>query len=88
MTDSYPKANSRIVFREEFDDSAILFDPDSGDACALNHTGIVIWRFLDGNHSVSDIVAEVQACFNNVPSSANNHVGRFIQELIQKKFAC
>ena len=39
-----PIANPLIVLREEFDDWAILFDPDSGDAFGLNPIGVHIWK--------------------------------------------
>ena len=32
----YPIANSTIVFREEFDDWAILFDPDTNETLGMN----------------------------------------------------
>ena len=46
-------ANPVLVLREEFDDWAILFDPDSGDAHALNPAWcgrLLIRRRLDGAH--------------------------------------
>ena len=36
MQTEKPIANPLIVLREEFDDWAILFDPDTGDAFGLN----------------------------------------------------
>jgi len=32
----YPIANPMVVFREEFDDWAVLFDPDSNETFGLN----------------------------------------------------
>jgi hypothetical protein len=46
-----PVANPLIVLREEFDDWAILFDPDTGNAFGLNPTGVFIWKLLDGKPS-------------------------------------
>ena len=56
MQTEKPIANPLIVLREEFDDWAILFDPDSGDAFGLNPIGVHIWKRLDGNHAVKDIL--------------------------------
>lgn len=42
-----PVANPLIVLHEEFDDWAILFDPDRGNAFGLNPTGIFVWKLLD-----------------------------------------
>ena len=50
-----PIANPLIVLREEFEDWAILFNPDKGTAFGLNPTGVYIWKFLDGEHSLDDL---------------------------------
>ena len=44
-----PIANPLVVLREEFDDWAILFDPDTGNAFGLNPTGVYLWKLLDGS---------------------------------------
>ncbi len=74
-------ANPLIVLREEFDDWAILFDPDSGNAFGLNPTGVFIWKLLDGNHSPEDIVRELRNEATDVPEDARQHVGEFIRSL-------
>ncbi len=74
-------ANPLIVLREEFDDWAILFDPDTGNAFGLNPTGVFIWKLLDGRHSPDDIVRELRNEAADVPEDAQQHVGAFIQSL-------
>ena len=66
-----PLANPLIVLREEFDDWAILFDPDQGNAYGLNPISVFIWQHLDGKHNVDDIVAELQAQYTEVPAEAD-----------------
>ena len=46
-----PIANPLSVLREEFDDWALLFDPDSGKVVGLNPVSVFIWKRLDGNHT-------------------------------------
>ena len=46
-TSANPVANPLIVLREEFDDWAILFDPDTGSAVGINPVGVAIWKVLD-----------------------------------------
>ena len=82
-----PVANPLIVLREEFDDWAILFDPDSGHAFGLNPVSVFIWQRLDGNHTVADILAEMQAQFQDVPNEAENHIQEFIEDLKNKGLA-
>jgi len=50
-----PVANPLVVLREEFDDWAVLFDPDSGNAFGLNPLGVFIWKLLDGHRTIEDI---------------------------------
>ena len=43
-----PLANPSLVLREEFDDWAVLFDPDTGDSFGLNPVSVFIFKRLDG----------------------------------------
>ena len=43
-----PVANPLVVLREEFDDWAVLFDPDTGNAFGLSPVGVFVWKLLDG----------------------------------------
>ena len=82
-----PIANPLIVLREEFDDWAILFDPDSGDAFGLNPIGVRIWKRLDGNHSVEDILKGLQESCEDVPDEAEGDLQEFIEDLVQRGLA-
>jgi SynChlorMet cassette protein ScmD len=73
-----PIANPLIVLREEFDDWAVLFDPDSGPI------GVHIWKRLDGNHSVNDILKDLQEGFEDVPYEAEGDLQEFIEDLVQR----
>jgi len=76
-----PVANPLIVLREEFDDWAILFDPDTGNAFGLNPTGVFVWKLLDGEHSVDDISAKLRENADGVPEEVQGHVHEFVQDL-------
>jgi len=79
-----PIANPLIVLREEFDDWAILFDPDTGNAFGLNPTGVFIWKHLDGKHGVEDIVKSLRDEAEDVPEDAGEHARQFIASLEQQ----
>ena len=79
-------ADPSVVLREEFDDRAILFDPDSGETFGLNFVGMLIWKCLDGRHTVELIMKKLYNHFDKVPEDAKDHVQGFIQDLIQKGF--
>lgn len=81
IEDACPVANPIVVLREEFDDWAILFDPDTGITLGLNPTGVFIWKLLDGKHSSKDILRELERVSNNVPADAGEHIHEFIEEL-------
>ena len=82
-----PIANPLIVLREEFDDWAILFDPDSGDAFGLNPMGVYIWKRLDGYHRVSDILKELRENYEDVPEEAADDLHSFVRDLVQQGLA-
>jgi SynChlorMet cassette protein ScmD len=82
-----PIANPLIVLREEFDDWAILFDPDTGDAFGLNPIGVHIWKRLDGNHSVNDILKDLLKGFEDVPDEAESDLQEFVEDLVQRGLA-
>ena len=82
-----PVANPLIVLREEFDDWAVLFDPDTGNAFGLNPTGVFIYKLLDGKHTVEDILAELQSEAEGVPPAAEEQLRQFIRTLEGKGLA-
>jgi SynChlorMet cassette protein ScmD len=82
-----PIANPMVVFREEFDDWAILFDPATGLAFGINPVGVLIWKNLDGKHEFDSIIREIQSQFSDTPADTELHVREFLQELVKKGFA-
>ena len=81
-----PIANPEIVLREEFDDWALLFNPDTGDAYGINPTSVFIWRLLDGKQTKEDIVNKIQANCEEVPSDVDKHVDEFLADLAIKGY--
>ncbi|MCP4754445.1 MAG: SynChlorMet cassette protein ScmD [Proteobacteria bacterium] len=80
-------ANPLVILREEFDDWAVLFDPDSGKGCGLNPVGVYIWKRLDGKHTVEAIVKALRVDCNNVPDNADNYVNTFVADLLERGLA-
>jgi len=81
-----PIANPTAVLREEFDDWAVLFNPENADAVGINPVGVAVWKLMDGQHSVSEIVATIGGQFANVPGSASEEIRAFINELAEQGF--
>lgn len=84
---SKPVANPLIVLREEFDDWAVLFDPDSGDAFGLNPVGVFIWKRLNGHNTIQQILTDMRENCEAVPEAAEDHLKDFIQDLVQRGLA-
>jgi len=82
-----PVANPLVVLREEFDDWAILFDPDTGEGFGLNPVSVFIWKCLDGQHTIEDIKAELREVCEGVPEDAENYIKDFIQDLVEQGLA-
>ncbi len=87
MKSDAPVANPVVVLRKEFDDWAVLFDPDSGNAFGVNPTGVFIWERLDGRHSVEDIIRDLRENAEGMPVSAAGEVEEFIKILVSKGLA-
>ena len=82
-----PVSNPLVVLREEFDDWAILFDPDSGNAFGLNPVGVFTWKRLDGQHTIRDILNSLRENCEDVSDEAEDHLKDFIQELLDQGLA-
>jgi len=80
-------ANPLLVFREEFDDWGLLFDPDTGDTFGLNPIGVSIWKRLDGNRTVAEIALELKRICRDAPPDTEEYVLSFIRDLAEKGFA-
>ena len=80
-----PMQNPMVVFREEYDDWGVLFDPDSGETYGLDPVSIFVWKKLDGKHSIAKILAELDAaCIDGIPEAATKDVNEFVADLNSK----
>jgi len=82
-----PVRNPYIVLREEFDDWAILFDCDTGRGFGLNPTGVFVWKLLDGEHSIDEMLEALRRDAEDVPEDAGEHVVAFVEELTRQALA-
>ena len=83
----YPATNPTIVLREEFADSALLYDPDSGSTFGLNSLGVFVWKRLDGLHSTEDLLNELKEHCEMTPEDVGAHLRDFIQSLLDQGLA-
>jgi SynChlorMet cassette protein ScmD len=81
-----PIRNPLIVLREEFDDWAVLFNPDSANAIGINPVGVSVWKAIDGQRGINEIVLEIQKEFSDVPHTAAGDISAFMGELYRSGF--
>jgi SynChlorMet cassette protein ScmD len=81
-----PIANPSVVLREEFDDWAVLFNPDTADAVGTNPVGVAIWKRMDGKRSLEDIVSEIRTSFEDTPDAVFKETAAFVNILEEEGF--
>ena len=81
-----PIVNPVVVLREEFDDWAVLFNPDTADAMGTNPIGVAVWKRMDGKRSLDDIVSEIRNSFEDTPDAAFKEIATFVNTLAEKGF--
>jgi SynChlorMet cassette protein ScmD len=81
-----PIANPIVVLREEFDDWAVLFNPETADAVGTNPVGVAVWKRMDGTKSLADIVSEIKNSFEDTPDAAFKEIAAFVNTLAENGF--
>ena len=81
-----PIANPLVVLREEFDDWAVLFNPENARALGINPVGVTVWKGMDGKSSLEEIVSGIQDNFEGVSESVLQEVTSFVNTLAEEGF--
>ena len=76
-----PIVNPIVVLREEFDDWAILFNPDTAAAVGINPVGVEVWKQMDGKRNLEEILLEIKTRFEDVPDAAVEEIAAFVDKL-------
>ena len=66
------KINPLVIYREEFDKSAVLFRPDTGESFMLNRTASFIWKQLEQGADRAGILKALSAACGELPPSASS----------------
>jgi len=81
-----PIANPDAVLREEFDDWAVLFHPLTGEAVGVGPVGVAIWKLLDGQRTLAQVAAEVEASCEDAPETVLEDTVAFVDDLERRLF--
>ena len=84
--ESRPIADPAVVLREEFDDWAVLFNPDTGNAVGVNPTGVAIWKLLDGRRTLAEVAAALPEHLAEVPPDALPEALEYVAKLVDQHF--
>ena len=71
--------NPDVVVREEDEDGALIFNPDTDQIRVINPTGFFIWNLCDGGNDLTGIILAVKESFKDVP---DDKVFRDVEEYI------
>jgi SynChlorMet cassette protein ScmD len=86
MQTKKPIVNPVVVLRKEFDDWAVLFNPDTAEAVGINPVGVAIWELLAEECSMTGLVENIKINFADVPGSAKEEIETFIADLSKRGF--
>jgi hypothetical protein len=74
--------NPNLVLRVEDDDCGLLFDPDSGQVQVLNRSAVEIWKLIDGERSLQQLIAGLGEIFDGMGPEAEEQVARTVKSLM------
>ena len=77
-----PIVNPAIVFRQEFDNWALLYEPDTGKTFGLDPASSFVWEQFNGENTKSMILKALdEACEGGIPEEASTHYDHFLKDL-------
>ena len=81
-----PFINPDVIFRADFDDAAILFHPQLGEAISVSGFALDLWRALDGTRSLAEISRALSAQYDQSPEVILEDTLAFTQDLYRRMF--
>jgi hypothetical protein len=73
------QSNPVISFKNEGDEGAVLYNPDSDKVVIINAVGTAIWQFIDQPRTADEIVAMLAENFSDVDAvKAHEDLKQFI----------
>lgn len=81
-----PIPNPAAVLQEENDGWTLLVNPDTAGAMAVNHTGAMIWRLVDGRRTTREIADAMRGRFQDAPDTLADDVLALLTKLAEEGF--
>lgn len=61
-------------------------NPDTAGAMAVNQTGVLIWRLIDGRRTTGEIAAAIRDRFPDAPETVAEDVRALLTKLAEEGF--
>jgi hypothetical protein len=81
-----PIPNPAAVQEEGTDGWTLLVNPDTAGAMAVNHTGALVWKLIDGRRTAGEIAAAVRGRFPDAPDTVVEDVRALLAKLAEEGF--
>ncbi len=81
-----PIPNPAAVTEKGEDGWTLIVNPDTAGAMALNRTGALIWRLVDGRRTTEEIIAAVRRQFSDAPERVAEDVRELLTKLAEEGF--
>lgn len=72
--------NPDVVLREEDEDGALLFNPDTNQVKVINNTAVFIWKLCNGSYGLAELISSLKEAFDEVPA---DQVEKDVQDFIE-----
>jgi len=79
-------SNPDVVFREGVDKWAVLVNLDNAASIALNPTGVFVWKMIEMECSIEDIVSKIKRHYKNVPDNVTSDIFSLLHTLAEEGF--
>ena len=60
------RANPVVSFKDEGDEGAVLYNPDTDKCVIINSAGSIIWRYLEEPRTFDEIISMLSERFSEV----------------------
>jgi hypothetical protein len=81
-----PIPNPAAVQEVGTDGWTLLVNPDTAGAMAVNQTGALIWKLIDGRRTTGEIAAAIRDRFPDAPDTVVEDVRALLTKLAEEGF--
>nr|WP_319538597.1 PqqD family peptide modification chaperone [uncultured Methanospirillum sp.] len=85
--DSLPEILPQISLREEYDDWAFLYNPDTRATVGLTPSGVTVWKCLIEKKDLAGIKKALSEEFGDLPDDLETDIRAFLDQVVDLGFA-